>query len=50
MRGAPKIGQDSLSSTGTLFINAHGEDGDYEYALDAATLARLVRAAQRALS
>ncbi|MDK8677430.1 hypothetical protein [Corynebacterium tuberculostearicum] len=24
--------------------------GDYEYALDAATLARLVRAAQRALS
>ena len=34
----------------TLFIKAHGEDGDYEYALDAATLARLVRAAQRALS
>ena len=33
-----------------LFIKAHGEDGDYEYALDAATLARLVRAAQRALS
>lgn len=33
-----------------LFIEAHGGGGDYEYALDAATLARLVRAAQRALS
>ena len=33
-----------------LFIKAHGDTGDYEYALDAATLARLVRAAQRALS
>ena len=33
-----------------LFIKAHEGAGDYEYALDAATLARLVRAAQRALS